>query len=298
MYPVKAIPMSTNINPLTKWADESKRMLGEYLQKCESLLNAKPNYDTNSEFVLAQLFYNCHLISESSILLVENQKSWESQILTRSVVEGTFRYVYICTKNKDDHEQRIREFMEDLPDLSQIREFEKINTFLAQLAQTDKKSYEMLRGFSRPASYVNDLRHKYPTSKKRGLPQRWSLMQILQAVAGSEFPDMKKYLNIGIQYAMASHFVHQDSDAIQLLWMRNNPKEKSPMYSEVVIGAKELAANLEMAHLRSMAIHYFIGKDLSEVESIYKRHIGLLMELSKATHIAIQYEMNRKQNKK
>jgi len=29
-------------------------------------------------------------------------------------------------------------------------------------------------------------------------------MQILETVAGNEFPDMKRYLNIGIQYAMAS----------------------------------------------------------------------------------------------
>ena len=75
--------------------------------------------------------------------------------------------------------------------------------------------------------------------------------------------------------------------------MGNNPKEKSPMYSDIVIGAHELAVNLEMAHLRSVAIHYFMGKDPSEVESIYKKYFGLLLELSKETKNAIQYEINR-----
>jgi hypothetical protein len=75
-------------------------------------------------------------------------------------------------------------------------------------------------------------------------------------------------------------------------------KEQSPMFSEVVMGAKELAANLEMADLRSMAIHYFAGKDPNEVKSIYKKYVGLLMELSRTTEIAIQFEINRKQSRK
>ena len=61
---------------------------------CVSRLYEKPGLPPKTLFVLRLLLINSHITSESALLLIGQVRLWDAEMLIRSVLEGTVRFLY------------------------------------------------------------------------------------------------------------------------------------------------------------------------------------------------------------
>jgi len=71
--------------------------------------------------VIAQLQISCHLTSESTLLLILNCKIWDADILLRSVLEGTFKLIFLLKGSNEEQISKAKEYWELLPDIMRLR---------------------------------------------------------------------------------------------------------------------------------------------------------------------------------
>jgi len=68
----------------------ASHLIGEYFDFAKPYIDKEfRGLELKVRFVSAQLFIDCHLTSESILLLVRAEKEWDAELLARSVVEGT-----------------------------------------------------------------------------------------------------------------------------------------------------------------------------------------------------------------
>ncbi|OHB52350.1 MAG: hypothetical protein A2Y12_19490 [Planctomycetes bacterium GWF2_42_9] len=104
------------------WAVQASNCLGDTYDVC------KPFLDKDSQclnplvrFVIAQLQISCHLTSESTLLLILNCKIWDADILLRSVLEGTFKLIFLLKGSNEEQISKAKEYWELLPDIMRLR---------------------------------------------------------------------------------------------------------------------------------------------------------------------------------
>ena len=61
-------------------------------------------------FVAAQLFIDCHLSSESVLLLLCAEKEWNADLLVRSVLEGSLKLTYMLRGSQEEAAIKVREY--------------------------------------------------------------------------------------------------------------------------------------------------------------------------------------------
>src|SRR5579864_8176641 len=56
------------------------------------------------------LALSCHSTSESTLFLVSAHRYWDAEILLRSVLEGTYKYIYLTMGEPAEREQRAHDY--------------------------------------------------------------------------------------------------------------------------------------------------------------------------------------------
>lgn len=98
------------------WTGMASHLIGDCFDLAKPFIDQGYNgLDPHVRFVSTQLSIDCHLSSESVLLLVRASKEWDAEIVARSVVEGTLKYCYMLEGTESETEQRATEFWDTLP---------------------------------------------------------------------------------------------------------------------------------------------------------------------------------------
>jgi hypothetical protein len=108
--------------------------ISNYIEKCRTLASdaskfigdifdlAKPYIDVDNKnihpyirFVSTQIFISCQMTSESTLLLIQEGNEWDSDILNRSLLEGTFKFIYMLTGTENEVLEKTKEYWNVIP---------------------------------------------------------------------------------------------------------------------------------------------------------------------------------------
>jgi hypothetical protein len=81
---------------LMSWAAVCSHSIGDAFDETIATLNDVSRLQGAHQLILRQLLISCHLSSESVLILVSNVRLWDAETILRSVIEGTFKFVYLC----------------------------------------------------------------------------------------------------------------------------------------------------------------------------------------------------------
>jgi len=279
----------------SEWVKHSLVALGEYQKICESFLSgSKPRIDPEAQWVISQLALSCFYTSRSTTVLIESDYVWDADILIRSVVEGSFKLVFMCTTDKAEHERRIKEYWDELPEIAQIKDFQRMEDFFTEAKIPDTSE---LRTFSRPQTYINNLRRKFPRKERRIIEHKWSLIRIVSELAKENIPNYDRLLKIPFDYGMASHFAHKDGDAILFQeYLLRMPSKKRNVWV-LATAARILSDLMILANYRALTIFKLHLVDIQPVMDVYNKHKDLYDELVSTRKVIGQLRVNEKSNK-
>lgn len=207
---------------LNSWAGLASHFIGE----CYDF--SRPYIENDSEFwspqvrfISSQLFIDCHLTSESVLLLLTSVKEWDADLIARSVIEGTMKYVYMITGTDEEKIQKTDEYWNILPSFSNIKMSERLKKFLEVVANPDSSEWRAFKDLILTDEQVELIRKDYPKSKRQELEQRWSFSGITKQFANSNDSNLINCSVWAHGYGMSSHLLHKDGLGVSIIRERN-----------------------------------------------------------------------------
>jgi hypothetical protein len=212
---------------------------------------------------------------------VSNLKLWDAETVLRSVVEGTFKFVYLCLGSKKEVEAKFKEFSVDLPEFNRIKRHKRISDFLAVIPNPQSDEWEPLREMLLPTEELQNLEALYPRTLRKTMENRWSFHSIATSFSGTPL-NLEPFKHLFFQYGMGSHVLHQDADGIAILCERTQRSDERREAVELVHAARLIGDLSVMAFLRHLATLHLCGKETAPAIDDYLKQEDLHNEKAHA----------------
>lgn len=253
------------LNTLRAWAGATQRLLVSTSQLMGAVWNSPEIGERETDTTLAVIYNACFSTSDSALGLAAAGKTWDADILIRSVYEGTTKFVFICHPDAAERLRRVREYRIELPDVASMRDHSRLETLLPMLPDPDAPEWRPLREMLLSAEGVEELRSEYPRARRRELEQRWSFSEITGWLSKSGIGDFAGFTGLLHGYGMSSHLAHVDWTGAHMVWERGRRSTQRMNAIEMAHGGRIMADTLTAAALRVAAAYRYKGFSLEPV---------------------------------
>jgi hypothetical protein len=262
------------------WASATQRGLRLYSDAFRAFYESDPKLPDNTEQIIGQLGIRCTLTSDTILFLAQHEKLWDAEMLSRSVLEGTAKLAFICLAPVDEREERVREFVKDIPDVRRLRRHRRVKEFLSGIDHSDDPRWRPLRDLCISEDEERLLTTRYPRTLQTALEQKWSIGRMLSELFGrnqSEHPGGLLY-----QYGFSSQLIHFDSDSVLVMWERERRSQERRRAVELAHAARLFSDILIFAMLRVNAAYVMKSINLGPLQMIGRELEPLTSEFAAA----------------
>jgi len=266
------------------WSGLASHLIGE----CFDL--AKPFIDSNHQeldplvrFVAAQLFIDCHLSSESVLLLVREQKEWDADLISRAVMEGSLKLTYMLDGSAEEVKTKVHEYWNLLPQFSAIKHSERAKRFLEEVPNPENPEWKPFRDLIIDDSEISTTRATYSRQERKVLEEKWSFTGICKSFAKSGNDGLKAFVHLAHGYGMSSHLLHKDADGLGMVWERFGRDAERQAVVKLGHSARVVSDICTFALLRAFTLLRACSQPTQVLREIEARYAAsLFAELAKA----------------
>jgi hypothetical protein len=268
---------------LNTWAGLASHLIGECFDVAKPYIDkAYEGLDPKIRFVTTQLYIDCHLTSESVLLLVREGKEWDADLVNRSVTEGSLKYVFMLLGTQEEISCKVREYWDVLPSFAAIRRSERLKQFLEVVPNPDAIDWEPLREMILDEDRVNAIRGGYTRADRAGLEEKWSFAGISREFIRSDSQSLKLLGYLAHGYGMSSHLLHKDGDGVGMVWDRYRREPDRQATVRLGHAARIVSDVCTFAKLRLLHLLKACGADTAEIPQIDAKYQLLNDEIAKA----------------
>lgn len=207
--------------PRTTWAEAASHLIGECFDTAKPYIDPDcRGLDPYLRFVSDQLFIDCHLTSESVLILIREGKDWDADLVTRAVLEGTVKYVYMMSGRPDEMRQKAYESWESMPDFQEGQQSERASRILEDVPDPEDLKWRPFRDLVLSDDENEALRHGMTKSQRQAVMQRWSFAGIAKHITESVDPGLKLLAHLAHGCGISSHLLHKDGIGVGMVWER------------------------------------------------------------------------------
>ncbi|MDI3325395.1 DUF5677 domain-containing protein [Pontibacterium granulatum] len=276
---------------LEKWTSLASHFIGEHFDNCKALLDK--DYDglhPQVRFVSTQLYLSCHFSSESSLILLREGREWDADIISRSVIEGTVKYIYMLQGNDGEKLTRSIEYWERLPNYAAIKRSSRAESFLLDIEESDSLEWQAIRDLVLSDSEIEAYRAGSNTKERKLLEQKWSFSQIIKNYANDSEEGLEYLAHLAHDYGMSSHLIHKDGDGVGMIWERSQREAERLNAVKIAHIAKSISDLCTFSEIRSIYLHKSCNLDYSFVRALKDSYHALFLELQQATESFVEKE--------
>lgn len=273
--------MHDNQIQLAKWANGAQSAVYDYATCFRPVFNRPNRLPSQVEFAIGQLQLRAALTSDSVLNLLIQFKLWDAEILLRTVVEASIKLAYIAVADVQEQQVRASEFLILLPEMLRLKRHRRAEDFLSHVPDPEAEMWRSIREIRLPSEQIEKISARHPKAQRDNMERKWGFARITEELgkSGTEF----QYLSAMMySYGMGSHAVHQDGDAILMMWERG---ERSPLHLaavEFAHGARLISDVVTFAALRARAAYKALSLDTAPISEVNARHAWLFEELQRA----------------
>jgi hypothetical protein len=236
-----------------KWAIQASNCLGDTYDACKPFLDKDcSSLDPLVRFVVAQLKISCHLTSESVVLLILNSKVWDADILLRSVLEGTFKLIFLLKGNNESRLIKTKEYWELLPDIARLRKHLRASETLKIVdPQNSLFEWRPIREIMLDDTELATLQKKFSNRERQELSKKWSFTEIARHFSVDSNKRYSGMGALGYDYSLKSHLIHQDGDGVGMVWERYRRSKDSQVAIEIAHAARVISDVCRFGFMRA-----------------------------------------------
>ena len=182
--------------------------------------------------------------SQSVVLLIQDHRMWDAEIVMRSVVEATTKILYVCYSDDEERKERLREFWVDLEELNRLKQSERARTSVGQLRTHGLASEFTIKGIQPlvlPRDEERALAAKW-SNRRNDLERKWTMPSMLRSIEkyivnSGGIAVMQSALH---NYGLSSQLIHANESGLWLLWDRNHRAPEEQFRLSVAHGCRLL----------------------------------------------------------
>jgi hypothetical protein len=267
------------------WARLASNFIGECFDQAKPCVdNEFTGIDALVRFVSAQLYIDCHLSSESALILILNQKEWDADLITRSVLEGSFKLVYMLYGNAEQKLRKAHEFWNVLPLFSSVRHSERLQRLIDALKNPNDPRWIPYHDLLLSEDEVSEIRANYSAKVRKKLEEDWSFVGISRLFASSQDPGLNNLVHLAHGYGMSSHLLHKDADGVGMVWERYGRDTEAQSAVKLGHSARVVLDICSFAELRLFSVLRASGQPTEPMFEIRQKYRPMLFdELEKAS---------------
>lgn len=268
---------------LAAWTSHASHLIGECFDAAKPMLEDEyVGLPSLARFVCAQLFIDCNLSSESILLLIRAEKAWDADLISRSVMEGSFKFTYMLQGSHAEIEEKANEFWHVLPLFYAIRHGENVKKMFEHLPDPDASEWRPLQDLRVSEDEVAAIRARYSRSERQALEEKWSFVGLCRSFAASDNPGLKAFSGLSHGYTMSSHLLHKDADGIGMVWERYGRSPERQLAVRMGHSARVVSDVCSFAKLRLFALLKACGGSRDALKAIESRYQHLDIALTAA----------------
>jgi hypothetical protein len=265
---------------LVRWTGLCNEHVLVFLNWCLPILKDAGLIEPQSGFVLNLLGLSCHTTGESALLLTRFGRVGDAEIVLRSVLEGTAKYLFLCTQDPSTRAERVEEYWNLLPEFDRLKRHERIAQFRSVIGDMSP-SADTLRELLLSEEEAARLRAAYPRKQRQALAQRWSFTEIIRALA-LEIPGREAVGMLAHAYGASSHTTHQDADGTAMIWERLRRGDERRELIHLAHASRQVRDVFTFAMLRAIATYRIAQCDINPIKEFWAAQTPFLDELTEA----------------
>jgi hypothetical protein len=233
----------------------------------------------------------CFTSTDSALYLVHGQRLWDAEIVLRSVLEGSLKWIYLL-ESEATFTARCLEYCDALPAIAQLKWHARAAAALKCHADPGAGELRPYRDLLLTDEEAARIRAAYPRQTRRALEDRWgftSLLKTLSRVGGAIGPIGNTLLHT---YSVASHLQHMSNEGTEMLIERDRRKSERRDTIHVAHAAGLIDHCFYYGLLRLGALHRFF-KNVNVVAPLMSKHDSWTGELWEAGSIWRDVEYGR-----
>jgi hypothetical protein len=234
-------------------------------------------FTSEQSFVLGQVSTACLRATDATLILLEQERVWESEITLRTVVEGTLKMLFLLSST-DLFSDRYMEFSEAMPDIAELRSHERAKDLLASLSTVSAADLKFHRKLILSAQREKELRDRYPRLLRQQIEQRWSFSELINAISQSSLVGSDLYKSLLYGYWASSQVAHVSFEGIM---MPVETESREPRQKDSISFAHSARVASDCYFYCVMRLHTglkFVGADLLKFRTIVEAHKSRLGE--------------------
>ncbi|SEJ50257.1 hypothetical protein SAMN04244572_04253 [Azotobacter beijerinckii] len=246
----------------------------------KKVLDQEGAYDEGyRNFALGQLHYYSERCQSVNVLLQE-WKLWDSDIVMRAALECATRFIFVSSARADERSNLIHEYSVALNEIDDIQRSEKAKQFVA--VNKNEDSLMLIGGVILPAEREEELRSRWPKSKRNPIKQKWSFTEIVRTLTDfSEVGlDLRGYKSLLHSYGLSSHLIHADQTAIDVVLDRTSRESSVRIAQERAHYARLATTQTSILFLCWRALVYATG-----IDSRNQYVVDAMMEVDKRASV-------------
>ncbi len=262
---------------LVRWTGFANELMRACLNFCMPVLKDPQEVEPQSGFVLNLLGLSCHTTSESALLLTRYGRVWDSEILVRSVLEGTLKYAFMCHPDQQTRAARVEEYWTIMPEHDRLKQHERIAQFRDLIGKTSPASAafgELLLTDEEARALCT----AHPRKTRQALAQKWSFSEILRALA-TEIPGKEELAMLALTYGLSSHTAHQDADGTGMIWERLQRGHERRELVELAHAARQANDLFMYSIFRALMTYRLTERDKQPIKDFWDKQTPFLQEL-------------------
>lgn len=265
------------------WAIGASHLIGDLFDLAQPYLAGElGQFDGQLRFVSNQLFIDCHLSSESVLVLIREGREWDADLVNRAVMEGTVKYVYLIDGTPSEMQQKAHEFWEIIPDFRSIKRSERVKAILSEVKNPHDVQWAPYRDLLLSEEDISAMRHGMNKKERAEIEKRWSFSYIIQQYSRSDHPGLKLLAHLAHGYGMSSHLIHKDGDGVGMVWERHQRDPEQHEAVKVGHAARVVSDVCAFAKLRLFRLCFACGAESKWIHDIEERYQELEASLGEA----------------
>jgi hypothetical protein len=168
-----------------------------------------PAWKPEQRHTLKQLLSASARSTESVLLLCAYGQLWDAELVVRSVLEGSLKFVYLL-QGLQTLEERHTEFADDLPEIGRAKDHEKAKSFFEGIPNPDDRQWDPIRDLLLSDVDLRSIREKFNKAQRRELERKWGFSGLISALSNSDDPLLAGFKSLAHGYSIASHLLHAD----------------------------------------------------------------------------------------
>lgn len=276
---------------VTDWVSRTDNVLLPLLPLFEPLV-MHPGFTEGERQTISWLSTSCIRTIGSALILVENNRLWDAEILLRSTFEATIKFVYILS-DRSVFSDRIREYHDDLFDITSIKDHNRAEQVLAVAQDPSSDQWQPIRDLLLQPSAVDAILSRYDRATRRELERKWGfagLVTELLATGDSQWQELGMLFHV---YRNASHILHADYQGIAMVMEREYREEIRKQFIHHAHAARLLSDMISLTLIRLAVSYRFLDLGLDIILEQSTAINELLNEFRKSAQAWSSFEYGK-----